>query len=243
MNYFEYLKSCIDKSGLTLQEIADQLKEHGFNISKGYISQLQNGKTERPATDELNRALAAVLSVDPEKLLMASMIEKAPEEIKSKMLRLERLKEYKAEYDILSKFQVQESSATYSTEKTSVIPILGSIAAGVPIDQIENLEGVEYVDASYIRGKEAFALRVKGDSMIGDFIANGDVVICIAQVDVLPTDIAVVSVDRETATLKRAKFQGDMCVLFPSNPSTQPTLISADRVKIIGKVIEVRRRF
>lgn len=245
MGYSELLKSYIEKSGKTLMQISIELKDHGFNISKGYISQLQNGKTERPATDELTRALALVTGGNINELLTASLIEKAPVEIKEKIIRLQQLKDLKKRCsNPIDALQVAEASTDYNVDsKFKSIPLLGSIAAGQPIDMIEQFEDVEFVDRSTVRGNDAFALKVKGDSMIGDMIVEGDIVICIVQEEVTANEIAVVSVDGESATLKRVKIQDNMCMLIPSNPKMQPILIPTQQVHILGKVIEVRRRF
>ncbi|SDR83388.1 repressor LexA [Paenibacillaceae bacterium GAS479] len=241
INYYELLKSYIKESGLTLAEVADQLNiKHGYQISKGYISQLQNAKTDNPATPELNRALAEVTGGDVEKLLTAALIEKAPIEIKEKFEKLNMLKEKRAAY---AQAQiVEESSSEYLAGNITKVPVLGSIAAGQPIDRIELIEDVEYVNKSVIRSGEAFALKVKGDSMIGDNILDGDIVICIKQPEVNPTDIAVVAVEGETATIKRVKCMSEMCLLMPSNPKLQPIIVHASSIQIIGKVVEVRRR-
>ncbi|MCM3747421.1 hypothetical protein M3223_08645 [Paenibacillus pasadenensis] len=241
-NYYELLKSYIKDSGLTLAEIADQLKKnHGYKVSKGYISLLQNAKTDNPATAELNRAIAEVTGGDVENLLTAALIEKAPVEIKEKFEKLNMLKEMRSAY---AQAQIVEESATeYLAGNITKVPVLGSIAAGQPIDRIEFIEDVEYVNKSVVRNGEAFALRVKGDSMIGDSILDGDVVICIKQPEVSPTDIAVVAVDGETATIKRVKCMNDMCLLMPSNPKLQPIIVHSSSIQIIGKVVEVRRRF
>lgn len=252
LKYSEMLKEYIRKSGKTLDEISNDLKDYGFNISKGYISQLQNGKTG-PASDELNRALAEVTSGNLNDLLISALMEKAPTEIKNslsdKLERLSKLQDLKGLYNgaLLSEknLKVKEVRSEHVINQPTIqaIPLLGSIAAGQPIARIEQHEGVEFVDSSYIRNKDAFALTVKGDSMIGDHIEGGDVVICISQTEVLPSEIAVVAVDDETATLKRVKFQDHMCILIPSNPKLQPIIVPADQVHILGKVIEVRKRF
>lgn len=242
MNYYELLKDYIKKSGLSLSEISERLTdEHGYKISKGYISQLQNGKTENPATSDLNRALAAVTGGDVEKLLTAAFIEKAPEEIKEKFIKLEKLKDLKKEYS--QALVIEETPAQYIAENLVKVPVLGSIAAGQPIDRIEHIEDMEYVNASVVRGKQAFCLRIKGDSMIGDNIVEGDIVICVKQSEVSANDIAVVAIDGETATVKRIKCQNEICILMPSNPKLQPTIVEASKVEIIGKVVEVRRRY
>lgn len=123
------------------------------------------------------------------------------------------------------------------------LPVLGKIAAGEPIDRIENIEGYIWVERELLRGRKGFLLRVQGDSMTGDRIYDGDLVVVVVQEMVQPHEIAVVAVNGEYATLKRVKFQGDICVLTSSNPAYEPIIVPAKDVHIIGKVVEVRRRF
>ncbi|MGD6964502.1 LexA family protein [Fictibacillus phosphorivorans] len=135
---------------------------------------------------------------------------------------------------------VNESIIEYNPTHMIPIPVLGSIQAGSPIEMIENNEGFTLVDPNVLNGKEGFALKVKGESMIGDRIHEGDVVICTKEVEVLPKDIAVVRVNGDHATLKRVKQHGDMCMLVPSNPTMEPQLVPAKDVHILGKVVEVK---
>lgn len=123
------------------------------------------------------------------------------------------------------------------------LPILGAIRAGTPIDRIEYNEGYTLVDSDTLRGREAFALRVTGDSMSGDRIKENDIVIVVKQQEVLPHEIAVVAINDDYATLKRVKQVGDMCMLIPSNPTMSPELVPCNEVKIIGKVVEVKISF
>jgi len=241
VNYFDLLKSNIKESGMSLSEISEALKLRGHSVSKGYISQLQNGKTDNPATESLTRSIAEIIGADAEKLLWAATVEKAPHEIADKMKRLKKLEELKEEYS--KSLSVKEINISDPNTNLTKVPVLGSIAAGQPIDRIEYIEDIEYVPTSVLRGKKAFALKVHGDSMIGDFITEGDIVICISQKEVSPSDIAVVAVDGETATIKRVKCAEDMCMLMPSNPKLQPSLVKASNIEILGKVVEVRRRF
>ncbi|MCY9512143.1 hypothetical protein M5W68_20165 [Paenibacillus larvae] len=143
---------------------------------------------------------------------------------------------------------IKEKEAPYVNDNISQVvkvPVLDYILAGRPIDGIDKVGDFEYVERKYIKDKQqqAFALRVKEDSMIGDNIMNGDIVICIRQKEISSNEIAVVTINNESATLKRVKFQNDMCMLIPSNPQMQPMLENARNVEILGKVIEVRRRF
>ncbi|MCC3381952.1 S24 family peptidase [Paenibacillus farraposensis] len=120
------------------------------------------------------------------------------------------------------------------------VPVLGKIAAGTPIDRIENVENYTLIDPYILRGKDGFALEVQGDSMTGDRIYSGDLVIVAKQDEVSPHEIAVVTVNDNDVTLKRVRREGDVCLLIPSNPTMQPSLVPADKVKIIGKVVEVK---
>lgn len=138
---------------------------------------------------------------------------------------------------------VQEAEkVNYSSEQIKV-PILGTTAAGIPIESVEYVEGYEIVESEILRGRQAFSLRVKGDSMIGDGIYNGDTVIIVEQCEVTSSDIALVQIDGTEATLKRVKCENEMCMLIPSNPTMQPILVPAKEVKILGKVIQARRCF
>lgn len=134
---------------------------------------------------------------------------------------------------------VNEVSANY-VESLIRVPVLGCVQAGHPIEMIESNEGYTLVDPNVLHGKQGFALRVKGDSMIGDRIHDGDVVIVAKQEEIHPHEIAVVAVNGDHATLKRVKRHGDMCMLIPSNPTMEPQLIPAKDVHIIGKVVEVK---
>lgn len=135
---------------------------------------------------------------------------------------------------------LRESLVPYNSSEMLRLPVLGSVRAGQPLDRIELNEGYTLVDPDLMRGHEGFALRVKGDSMIGDRIQEGDIVIVVKTTEVQPNEIAVVAVDDDEATLKRVKQQGDMCMLIPSNPSMTPDLYPCDKIKIIGKVVEVK---
>lgn len=241
MEYREILKSYIARSELTLDEITERLsKDFGLDISKSYLSQVQNGKVN-PASPEINKALALITGGDSENLLLAAHLNKAPEEIKEKFSRFIKLKELRDEADKTSR--VEEAKAGYiANDRLVHVPLLGCVAAGMPIERIEHVEDIEYVEKSLVRDKTPFALRVKGDSMIGDFIADGDIVICVKQKEVYPHEIAVVAVNGDEATLKRVKIKGDIAVLSPSNPQMQPQILDVSQIEILGKVIEVRRR-
>jgi transcriptional regulator with XRE-family HTH domain len=85
MKYHEILKRYIKNSRLTLSEICEMLKPHGYNMDKSYLSRLQNGKAD-PASETLNKALATITNGNAEKLLTAAFLHKAPESISRAMI-------------------------------------------------------------------------------------------------------------------------------------------------------------
>jgi repressor LexA len=107
----------------------------------------------------------------------------------------------------------------------------------------EDLEGTLALDRSLTEGDETFFLRVKGDSMIGDHIKDGDLALIYPQSMVENGAIAVVLIDDE-ATLKRVYKEGDALRLLPSNPTMKPIIVGMGegRVTIVGKVIGIFRK-
>jgi repressor LexA len=127
------------------------------------------------------------------------------------------------------------------------IPLRGRIAAGAPIEAIEDRD--EYVDiaSSVPRGEEVFALRVKGRSMIEDLIDDNDVVVVRAQQTAQDGDMVVALLtngpsEAGEATLKRFyREKGGLIRLQPANAAMQPIMVSERDVQIQGKVISVIR--
>ena len=124
------------------------------------------------------------------------------------------------------------------------VPIVGRIAAGSPIEAIEDpSEVVELPVGSVPDG--CFALRVRGTSMIDDHIEDGDVVVIRPQQNVDDGDIAVAIVNDVTenggATLKRFYREGDRVRLQPRNPTMQPIIVPLDQVEVRGKVVKLLR--
>ena len=127
------------------------------------------------------------------------------------------------------------------------IPVLGRVAAGVPIEAVEEILGYEYLDDKYKNdGCSYFALRIAGRSM-EPTIMDGDTVIVRQQSYIESGQIAIVLVDGEDATAKQVKESPDGITLIGHNAAVYtPQFYSAQEiedlpVKIIGRVIEVRR--
>jgi repressor LexA len=124
------------------------------------------------------------------------------------------------------------------------IPVVGRIAAGLPIEAIEDPEDVVELPLGSVP-EDCFALRVRGTSMIEDHIDDGDLVVVRPQPSVDNGDIAVAIVSDATenggATLKRFYLGGDTVRLQPRNPDMQPILVRADQVEVRGKVVKLLR--
>lgn len=120
------------------------------------------------------------------------------------------------------------------------VPLMGTVTAGNPIYAYEENLGYVTVDKSIKRGRELFALRVKGDSMINAGILNGDAVVCVKQTVADDGDIVVALIDDE-ATVKRFFRENGYYRLQPENPDYDP--IIAEEVKILGKVVTLVRDY
>lgn len=127
------------------------------------------------------------------------------------------------------------------------IPVLGRVAAGVPITAQEDVIGYEKVPAEWVQNSTLFALKLKGDSM-EPRMANGDVVIVRKQDNIESGEVAIVMVDNQEATCKKVVKHSDGLVLISNNPKYAPVFFTIDEiehrpVKILGRVIELRARF
>ena len=124
------------------------------------------------------------------------------------------------------------------------IPIVGKVAAGLPVLAQEDIEGTLPVDKSIVRQPEGvFALRVEGESMVDANIKDGDFIIIQKQSQVNQGEIAVVLVDDE-ATVKRVYKEKDKIRLQPENESMPPIIIDPKekQILIIGKVKDVIKK-
>jgi repressor LexA len=123
------------------------------------------------------------------------------------------------------------------------VPLVGRIAAGTPIEALQNKTADVPVPGGMIGKGSHYALEVTGDSMINAGILDGDTVI-ICESDTANTgEIIVALVDNEEATLKRLRRRGDSIALEAANPAYETRLYGADRVKVQGKLVGLIRRY
>lgn len=141
---------------------------------------------------------------------------------------------------------INDSNSDQSN-KAIKIPILGTVIAGIPISAIEEIIGWEEISPEMASQGEYFALRIKGNSM-SPTMDEGDVVIVKKQNDVNSGDIAIVCVNGDEATCKKLIKHKDGISLVSLNSKYEPMYYSKKDIlnkpiHIIGRVVELRRRF
>ena len=135
-----------------------------------------------------------------------------------------------------------EEKARRPPPSGSVVPLLGRIAAGSPVEAIPNHETLHFSD--FVGGEETFALEVRGESMIDDHICNGDFVLAERTDSVRNGDIVVALVDGTEATLKRYYAEPDGRVrLQPANTTMAPIFVNPENLQIQGRVLAVMRKY
>ena len=122
------------------------------------------------------------------------------------------------------------------------IRILGTVAAGAPIAAIEDAEEVA-LDGLLGGGKEVYALRVRGDSMIEDSIRDGDIVVLERRSDARDGETVVAVLEGEEATLKRYYDEGDHVRLQPANEALRPRRVPKSQVEVRGVLVAELRTY
>jgi len=121
------------------------------------------------------------------------------------------------------------------------VPIVGNIAAGLPLYAQQEWGGSVVVDADIYRGSNLFALKVTGDSMKDAAILDGDLVICEPRQFAENGEIVVALIHQEEATVKRFFLGEKQIELRPENPAYRPVYYNFNQVLVQGKVIGVQR--
>lgn len=126
----------------------------------------------------------------------------------------------------------------------SGIPVVGRIAAGTPLEAIQDVEEILPVPSQFFRGTDLFALRVKGDSMKDVGILSGDIAVLNRQQDVTDGEIAAVLLDDDT-TLKFVHRRNGVVVLRGANPAFRDIIIRRDdsrSLRILGRYVGLVRQ-
>jgi repressor LexA len=121
------------------------------------------------------------------------------------------------------------------------LPLVGRIAAGKPIEQVETPETISLTD--FTRAKDVFVLQVMGESMQDEHIVNGDYVLVEKTASAHDGEIVVALVNGSETTLKRLYRAGEQVRLQPSNAAMQPIMVPAEAVQVQGRVVAVLRKY
>lgn len=141
-----------------------------------------------------------------------------------------------------------DNASEYKASKNAVtVNILGRVAAGIPLEAIEEIIDTEEISEELAKTGDFFGLKIDGDSMEPKF-SRGDVVIVRKQDDAESGDIVIAMVNGNDATCKRLKKYQDGIALLSTNPAYAPMYFTEDEtkkmpVRIIGKVVELRAKF
>jgi len=132
-------------------------------------------------------------------------------------------------------------AAAAAAESSMSLPLLGRIAAGRPLEALENPESISLSD--FTRSKDVYVLQVAGESMQDEHIVNGDYVLVEKTNTARDGEIVVALVNGSDATLKRIYVEGSKIRLQPSNAAMQPIVVPAATVQVQGRVIGVLRKY
>jgi repressor LexA len=143
----------------------------------------------------------------------------------------------------LGRVRARVASESETAPDNIMVPVMGRIAAGTPIEAIQNHSHSINVPPDLLSAGEHFALEVRGDSMTEAGIFEGDTVL-IRRTDTADTgDIVVALVDEEEATLKRLRRKGASVALEAANPAYETRIFGPDRVRVQGKLVGLIRRY
>ena len=126
--------------------------------------------------------------------------------------------------------------------RATKLPLLGNIAAGSPIEAVEQREEID-LETMFASRSGVYVLRVRGESMIEDHLCDGDYVVIERRETARNGEQVVALLDTGEATLKRYYKEGSKIRLQPANSTMEPRIVDADRMKIQGIVIGVLRSY
>ncbi|MDP8991979.1 MAG: transcriptional repressor LexA [Actinomycetota bacterium] len=136
----------------------------------------------------------------------------------------------------------QSSGAAVERRPARHVPLVGDVAAGTDVLAQENVEEVLPLPGDFVGEGPLFMLRVRGDSMVGAGILDGDYVVARQQSEARKGDIVVAGIPGDEGTVKAYSRKGSKVVLSPANPRLSPIELDPRDVTIYGKVVTVLRR-
>ena len=214
-----------------------------------YIQKFQSKNGVTPSYEEMKFALNLKSKSGIHRLILALEERGFVKRLAHKARALEIIKDGISNVKISEKNKTNlvvgnfTNNSNEGNHKLSTLPLLGKIAAGTPIEAIQQNDTSVDVPKEMMPIGESYALTVEGDSMINEGIHNGDTVL-IKKTNLADNgEIVVALIDDNEATLKRIRKKGQSIALESANPIYETRILSAHRVKIQGKLIGLLRKY
>ncbi len=214
-----------------------------------YIQKFQTKSGVTPSYEEMKSALNLKSKSGIHRLILALEERGFVKRLAHKARALEIIKDGISNINVSEKNKNNlvvgnfKNNPTEESGKLSTLPLLGKIAAGTPIEAIQQNDSSVDVPKEMMPIGESYALTVEGDSMINEGIHNGDTVL-IKKTNIADNgEIVVALIDDHEATLKRIRKKGQSIALESANPIYETRILSAHRVKIQGKLIGLLRKY
>ena len=214
-----------------------------------YIQKFQSKNGVTPSYEEMKSALNLKSKSGIHRLILALEERGFVKRLAHKARALEIIKDGISNIKIAAKNKNNLVGGNFinntndDNHKLSTLPLLGKIAAGTPIEAIQQNDTSVDVPKEMMPIGESYALTVEGDSMINEGIHNGDTVL-IKKTNIADNgEIVVALIDDNEATLKRIRKKGQSIALESANPIYETRILSAHRVKIQGKLIGLLRKY
>ena len=212
-----------------------------------YIQNFQSKSGVTPSYEEMKSALRLKSKSGIHRLVIAleerGFVKRLAH--KARALEVVKLPENASANDIFNSFtpSVIKGGLDNNKQNSSKVSVLGSIAAGTPIEAIQQEVDKVALPEDLKNNGEHFGLKIKGDSMIDAGINDGDTVIIKKTSNADNGEIAVVLIDDQEATLKKIRKKGKTIALEAANKSYDTKIYAANRIKIQGKLVSLYRNF
>jgi repressor LexA len=216
----------------TLADMAELLSSRLTARQKGILDMIETSMRERgypPSVREIGLAVGLT----------------SPSTVHSHLASLEKMGFLRRDPTKPRALEVRyDPSSGVAMERRPVrhVPLVGDVAAGTDVLAQENVEELFPLPEDFTGTGELFMLRVRGDSMTGVGIMDGDFVVCRAQRTAENGEIVVAGLPGEEATVKTYRRSGDTVTLVPANERLSPMVFDAAEVPIYGRVVTVMRR-
>lgn len=204
-----------DRNGIAPSALAKKLKLSPSSAAKWRSGTMPQKSTLKKIADEFNVPMSTLTTYD-----------------------------YKNDVERYADIYNQTVARFENLKKKNLVPVLGRVAAGIPIEEITDIEDYEEISDAMAANGEYFALKIHGDSM-EPRMCEGDVIIVRKQENVESGETAVVSVNGFEATCKKVCFTDDGVELVSMNAKYKPMVFTKEQaaglpIKILGKVVEIR---